>query len=173
MIIGGETIKKGPNREHTSDTDNKTTLEPKEDTDRSEEDDTAMFLYQVNLNAVESQYDHAPIFTRSLLEQIRCEKFTICRMTNMGERYRTINHLSYETSAGNTYKVWELDPTLEQANRIDVHFMPRVVLHPAFQKKFAAYTKPLPLLWQYNGIQPNEYIHLPVPYVFEVTKWNT
>jgi hypothetical protein len=170
MTIWGETMTQGADREHTSSTDDRTTVESASDTYRSEEDDTAMFFYQVDLHAVESQYNHAPIFTRSLLENIRREKLTIRRMTNIGERYRTVNHLSYETPAGNTYKVWELDPALEQTNRVDVHFMPRVVLHPSFQKHFAAYTKAIPLFWQYNGIQPNEDIHLSVPYIFEVSE---
>jgi hypothetical protein len=45
--------------------------------------------------------------------------------------------------------------------------MARVVLHPNFQRKFAAYTKTIPLLWKYNDIKFSDKLHMPVPYTFE------
>jgi hypothetical protein len=106
-----------------------------------------MFYSQSNLVQQEETQGRKPIFKRGLLRKIKHERRVDLRASKTSDFFRTVEHLTHRFSDGRTFKVWKYDLQEEdEANWVDVWYMPRVEFDPEFQRQFGEHTYQLPLL---------------------------
>ncbi|KAJ4366471.1 hypothetical protein N0V83_008107 [Neocucurbitaria cava] len=131
--------------------------EQSESEDDPERPENMLFEHPVDLVTYEEQKGSTPIFSRALLEQIWQDRKTI------EERK---GQTTYTGTDGTVFKTWEaIMPDILQANYRQVHYLPRVVLHPDFQKTYGQFRLSLQLLRRYNGVGAET--HITAPYTVE------
>lgn len=156
LEIGGTSAEEG-NSSASQTTPSDDGEEQSENEDDPKRPENMMFEHPVDLLTYEKQKGSTPIFSRALLEQIWQDKNLI-----QGRKGQT----TYTGTDGTVFKTWEaIMPDILDANYRQVHYLPRVLLHPDFQKTYGQYRRSLQLLRRYNGVGAET--HITAPYTFE------
>ncbi|KAI4920132.1 hypothetical protein J4E90_002272 [Alternaria incomplexa] len=146
------------------------------DTDEDEEPPDEMDEYLVDLDALEKQRNNTPIFTRSLLLQIREQQRQILEEARLPSDSRRLQYLSWRAPDGRLTKVWGDSNLLgldqERKQRVDVEFAPRVALDPEFQRKYGWHVNATLMLRIYSDAvtthSGTEKVYLDAPYALRI-----
>ena len=150
-----------------------------EGSDMDDEEPPEMQEHLVDLDALEKQRNNKPMFTRSLLLQIRKQQQTILEEARLPHDRRTVQHLTWRAPDGHLTKVWKNKnlfrsnrPNQERKKRVDVDFAPRVALDPDFQREYGWHVNATLMLRIYSDDvtmhSGTEDVYLDAPYALSI-----
>ncbi|KAI4696035.1 uncharacterized protein J4E88_000207 [Alternaria novae-zelandiae] len=166
----------------TSDSDSDLDLESEVNSDEegSDMDDDEppdeMLEHLVDLDALEKQHSNKPMYTRSLLLQIRKQQRIILDQASLPPDRRTIQYLTWRAPDGSLTNVWK-NTNLSRVNqerkqRVDVDFVCRVALDPEFQREYGWHVGSTLMLRLYSDAvtkySGTEDVYLGAPYALRI-----
>ncbi|KAI4652094.1 hypothetical protein J4E93_002291 [Alternaria ventricosa] len=134
-----------------------------EEIDPDDSDDSDAFEYRVDLATQELQHAHKPVYTRALLERVKCWADQIRGELTLPSNKQVLNHVDASGLSKKKYRVWNRDNGVN-ANTIQVDYLSRVEMHPDFQSQYGNHSEQIKTLRRYNKDHKQDCID--TPYTF-------
>jgi len=140
----------------------------------------ATYAHTVDLIALEKQRNNAPVFSRTLLLQIRKQRQKILQETYLPYERRKVKHLAWRAPDGHLTNIWARTKPSQTGQKckehVRVEFVPRIALDPDFQRDFAGPAQVEAVIWlrEYNHAITQAHgakqLHFDAPYALKTVE---
>ena len=134
-----------------------------EEIDPYDPDDSDVFVYRVDIATQELQHAHRPVYTRTLLEDVKYWADWIRGEFTLASDRRVLDHVEAYGLNKKKYRVWNRDDV--NANTIQVEYLSRVEMHPDFQSRYGDHSEQINTLRRYNKDYKQDCINTPYTFI--------